>query len=559
MLLAERRRQRRRLPGVLIRACVRPLAIIVPVVLVVGMMLALPSPIATHGRVIAADLLYESTKGRPCARLDRIAPTLTVDADPRAWSPQARSSCAPIDAPIADVVDLSQTLALPNRVAANAPARLRVDFDNDPGVVRVDVECGPTSPFANAQTMLRPGGTVDLAFHIPPGTSSVLVTIAATAPIDTVVSSIRRARLDVFAAVPPLDVRQRSSPMLFDHDDGAVGVQWESNCNLVGAFVVLVGTGDRIPTRTIQVGPGTFLHRAKVQRGGGGDLRYKVVNGDAVQSATFAVVRRRGDGHARLAITSDSQSSAARFRDQLAQIAVSRADLVVHVGDFVQDPAPKEYRTYWTAPFEASGLGPTTPIRLVRGNHDGEAPLSYAYSYGPGNNAWGAFSVASARMIVLDSNVRPGDDLFEQQTAWLAAEVTSGPTRSATFVVAFVHVPPFIEFWDPAVFEENEAWSFVREVWLPMLTASGVDLIVSGHSHIYQRGTYRGVHVAIVGGGGGDLDRVRANRWRSVYSVTRMVFHYIVVDVSPDRLDWTCYSTAGAVVDTLTITPRPPR
>lgn len=59
----------------------------------------------------------------------------------------------------------------------------------------------------------------------------------------------------------------------------------------------------------------------------------------------------------------------------------------------------------------------------------------------------------------------------------------------------------------------QEVWSFVRTVWFPLLQKARVSLVVSGHSHVYQRGQSRGVHVAIIGGSGGDLDYVKAWHW----------------------------------------------
>ena len=58
------------------------------------------------------------------------------------------------------------------------------------------------------------------------------------------------------------------------------------------------------------------------------------------------------------------------------------------------------------------------------------------------------------------------------------------------------------EFWEG---EKNEKdWgSIVYLKWNALFVRYGVDLVVSGHSHVYQRGRRSGVTYVIAGGGGG--------------------------------------------------------
>ena len=67
----------------------------------------------------------------------------------------------------------------------------------------------------------------------------------------------------------------------------------------------------------------------------------------------------------------------------------------------------------------------------------------------------------------------------------------------------------------------------------------GVDLVVSGHSHVYQRGSRDGKHFfAIIGGGGSEFDYNRVNDWQ-VYNATVLGRrHAVRVTVDDDALNW---------------------
>lgn len=230
-----------------------------------------------------------------------------------------------------------------------------------------------------------------------------------------------------------------------------------------------------------------------------------------------------------VAMVSDSQSSARLFRQHMEHISWKKPDLFVHVGDMVQTGAwTKEWRTYWTAPMEVGSLGQSTPVLSVLGNHDGQGARPMSYTSIPA--AWYATTQAGARFVVLNTNMEGGRTDMTKQTEWLKAELQSEATVEASFRIVVLHIPPYAEFWsDMDDWQTQRPFSdFVRENWAPLFEASGVDLVVSGHCHIYQRGTRNGVMYAIIGGGGGTLDRSRINDF-GFYQRTIDDFHHVMV------------------------------
>lgn len=110
-------------------------------------------------------------------------------------------------------------------------------------------------------------------------------------------------------------------------------------------------------------------------------------------------------------------------------------------------------------------------------------------------------------------------------------------SKSARLRIVVVHIPPFLEFWDPVPwFERGESeWGkFVRERWVPVFETANVDLVISGHQHNYQRGEKNGVKYAIVGGAGGDLDFERVDDW-GVYEKVVGRFHYVVMEFGKEQ------------------------
>ena len=232
----------------------------------------------------------------------------------------------------------------------------------------------------------------------------------------------------------------------------------------------------------------------------------------------------------RAALFSDSQSGAPMFRHLLKHAAstLRGLSLLVHCGDATQDEADaREVTAYLLSPlgdFMKSLPGQTeVPILLVRGNHDyGRAyaaltrgaptPFDQYSMYIPksrvlrraappaisnGSSPLALYSMQQTgpvRWIVLDSS----DERPEVQARWLARACRSTASSSIEhavppFTIALVHMPPgIIEYWDPIAWKEGESeWgSSVRDLLLPVLLSPecGVSLIVSGHSHVYQRG-----------------------------------------------------------------------
>lgn len=132
------------------------------------------------------------------------------------------------------------------------------------------------------------------------------------------------------------------------------------------------------------------------------------------------------------------------------------------------------------------------------GNHDGYTAASLT-QYGPyfdlftfptngenggvasGTEAWGSFDYANVHFINLDSygsDRSPGSPMLQ----WLEADLQA---TTQDWIVAFWHHPAYSKGSHNSDIETQLVE--MREHALPLLEAYGVDLVLAGHSHSYER------------------------------------------------------------------------
>jgi acid phosphatase type 7 len=206
-----------------------------------------------------------------------------------------------------------------------------------------------------------------------------------------------------------------------------------------------------------------------------------------------------------------------------------------------------EYETANAAPYLALHQVPTETVSI------GERGRYYSFDWG------------NVHFVSLDSNAdsRSNGSLRRAITGtgdmlnWLDRDLRS--TRQFWRVV-FFHHPPFAggaNFGDPT---ERDCLNHI----VPILQANGVQLVLNGHEHNYQRthalrgdkpvpdGT--GTVYVTAGGGGASLYNAF---FLPQTAVQRVVHHFVRIDVSGGQLTVTAVDDSGVEFDKFTITPQP--
>ncbi|MDG2306593.1 MAG: metallophosphoesterase family protein [Candidatus Binatia bacterium] len=223
-------------------------------------------------------------------------------------------------------------------------------------------------------------------------------------------------------------------------------------------------TGTAVPTRIWAIGDSGYPEPAIIAPGwerDGDAVRdaYTAFNGG---SATADIWLLLGDNAYTLATDVDYQTS-----------------LFEQYPEFLKTVAP------WTClgnheGFSSNGLTQTGPyfdnFTLPTGGEAG--------GIASGTEAYYAFDYGSIHFVVLDAE----DSILNRSRtnamkAWLEADLAS---TNADWLIAFWHQPPYTKalFHDSDV-ELNEV--NIREEALPILDDYGVDLVLTGHSHNYER------------------------------------------------------------------------
>lgn len=191
-------------------------------------------------------------------------------------------------------------------------------------------------------------------------------------------------------------------------------------------------------------------------------------------------------------------SRQAQVRDaMLGWVGAEPPDLYLHVGDMAySDGTTTEFTDNFFTMY--SDILRSTVCWPAMGNHEGHSSDSDTES-GPyydayvlprdgvaggmpsGTEAYYSFDHANVHFVVLDSHDSPRDTGGAMLT-WLEADLAA---TDATWIVAYWHHPPYTKGSHDS--DRESQLIQMRENALPILEAHGADLILGGHSHIYER------------------------------------------------------------------------
>lgn len=171
-------------------------------------------------------------------------------------------------------------------------------------------------------------------------------------------------------------------------------------------------------------------------------------------------------------------------------------------------------------PFHAM-LDGGSDLYAVLGNHDGMADdrgIRQMELFGMPGRWWSA-RVGDVLLVGLDTNQTDNPD----QLAWLERTLAAS---NASWKIVAIHQSPY-----SAGYQGSS--KVVREQYVPIFEKQGVDLVLSGHDHDYQRSLEMNGVTYIVTGAGAGVRRTGAERY-TAYSASTP--HFVDLNVFADRL-----------------------
>jgi predicted phosphodiesterase len=309
----------------------------------------------------------------------------------------------------------------------------------------------------------------------------------------------------------------------------------------------------RRPTRVIKVDraattqaatleglePGASYSYRVVADGGGGDLAQTGSN-------VFKTLAGRSQP-LRFAVYGDMRYPGHAAHRTIVEALVREAPaLIINTGDLT-DVGSEE--SNWQKYFEITApMGAIAPVVPALGNHDADrrgagAALTWSLFGVPakGPPGWTSFDLGGVHFVILSTNEMRNP----AQVAWLRDDLARARRHHARAIFAFCHEGPWAHGLHGGAPEMARGYA-------PLLAGAHVDVLFSGHDHIYERGvgtTSEGSLTYVVTGGGGaplynPSCRAAAGPPPNVphplppcpasVAVLTNSYHYIMVEVAPD-------------------------
>ena len=273
---------------------------------------------------------------------------------------------------------------------------------------------------------------------------------------------------------------------------------------------------------------------------------YRVISGgDTTPDRQFTTTVNSGDPFLFCAYGDNRRPSPWAAEAVANEMAEEFPDFVINTGDIVNFDEQLGVKTAaeWKFFFEKTvPLISQSPLFAIRGNHDDDSDLFMKFMDNPtdnsGNEHYYSFDYGNAHFLALDSTL---EECSGAQLAFVESDLAANEGNGPLFV--FFHHPPFSN-------GTHGGSGSTYSCWAPLFQEYGVDMVFSGHDHLYTRmGTYyeggtppapgiNGVTYIVTGGGGAPLYPTNTNNTPPI-DTTAPEFHFLVVQVSGDAIDVT--------------------
>jgi predicted phosphodiesterase len=350
-------------------------------------------------------------------------------------------------------------------------------------------------------------------------------------------------------AIAVAEPRMLKGPYLQDLAPTSITVMWQLDVPRPAKLIVNGPGGERVQdVSAARIAEAKISGLEPASR-----YRYRVEVGSEGWDGEFATAPPVGkDVPFSFLVVGDSRFYVETHRRIVDRMSQEVPDFVLGTGDMVDDGSREDQ---WQQFFDVENkfLRDNVYFPAV-GNHDRQGRGRTADTYrayfslpenGGDTERYYAFTYASARFLILDSNIY--SFALTDQTSWLERELIAArqdPAVRHVFVV--MHHPPF------SISLHGGARD-LRERWTPLFEKYQVSSVFSGHDHVYSRAERDGIRYFVTGGGGAPLypRRPKSNPidLEAVKKFER-VFHFLRVTVSGRRVEVTGIRADGTTIET---------
>lgn len=244
-------------------------------------------------------------------------------------------------------------------------------------------------------------------------------------------------------------------------------------------------------------------------------------------SVRFAVIGDNGTGE-------QPEFEVAGLMEKFREIV--KYDFVVMDGDNIYGGhKPSDFQRKFEQPYKPL-LDAGVKFYASLGNHDDPDVERNYKPYNMGGQRYYSFQKSDAEFFALDSNY-----MDPQQLSWIDSHLKNS---TAKWKVCFFHHPMFTA----ATFHGPDL--DLRKRLMPLFTKYGVNLVLSGHEHVYEHlKPQEGIYMFIVGNSG----ELRLHNIRPNNDIDQVGFDtdrdFMMMEISGDQLYFQTVSRTGTTID----------
>src|SRR5215212_25585 len=252
------------------------------------------------------------------------------------------------------------------------------------------------------------------------------------------------------------------------------------------------------------------------------------------------------DGSLRFAVIGDTGSGSAKQTEVGNMMVQYRAafpfEFVLMMGDNLYGgETPQDFEKKFSDPYKKL-LADKVKFYATLGNHDQALQVNYE-NFNMNGKEYYRFKKGDVAFYSLNSNY-----MDKKQVEWLESELAKDTSE---WKVCFFHHPPYSSA------KKHGSDGQLREVVEPIFVKYGVDVVLTGHDHVYERiKPQKGIYYFVSGAGGqlrsGDVDDASPLTEKSY----DRDMHFMLFEVAGDQMYFQAISRTGETIDSGVMTRR---
>lgn len=278
-------------------------------------------------------------------------------------------------------------------------------------------------------------------------------------------------------------------------------------------------------------------------------IKYSInQSGKLAGTGSFRVGPAADETKVRFAVFGDTRTNHQVHHALIQAIEKESIDFFLHTGDMVERGGkPDQWITYFEIERDLMAKAPILPSV---GNHDlgnrGYYGKYFFLDRWAGGKSYFVTDWGNVRFVSLDVTIVCGDRCSQYDFVRKALEEGAAAGK---IMVMFLHNPPY----SSGAHGSNLP---LRSVIARLAKTYGVELVVTGHDHDYERTKSMDGTTYIVSGSAGAP--IRPIRPQPYTAAARTEPHYVLVDVDGDKISLRAVNLRGEVFDNALLAINPP-